>query len=142
MYLKQLTASLILLTLSTLVMAAPDDMTVTTWDYGCNHTMNTNHFELAPGESVEIDLDLLGCYMDQPKGLLFFGYYTTKNSSKPLVERNNVRLTLVDGNGNEIVSDSGSIYTEVPAPEQCKLYAENTNHRKTVKIRLRSSLLN
>lgn len=141
MRLKQLSTSLILLALSTFVMASPEDMIVSTWDYSCNHTMNTNHFELAPGESVEINLDMLGCYMDQPKGLLFFGYYTTKNSSKPLLERNNVRLTLVDGSGNETVSDSGAIYTEISSPEQCKLYAENTNHRKTVKIRLRSSLL-
>jgi hypothetical protein len=118
-------------------------MTVSTWDPGCEHTMTTNHFELAPGQSVEIDLDMLGCaiYADQPRGLLYFGYYTTKTSSRPLSQRHNVRLTLVDGGGHEITSDSGSIYSEVAAPEACKLYAENMNHRKTVKIRLRSSLL-
>jgi len=141
MHLKLLGFAVFLLAFNSQIIASPDDMVVTTWDYGCNHTMNTNHFDIAPGESVEIDLDLQGCYIVEPKGLLFFGYYTTKNSSKPLVERNNVRLTLVDGNGNETVSDSGAIYTEVSAPEQCKLYAENLNHRKTVTIRLRSSLL-
>ena len=125
-------------------VAAPEDMIVKTWDYGCEHTMNTNHFELAPGESVEIDLSMLDCtiYEDQPKGLLYFGYFTTKTSSRPLTQRNNVRLTLLDAEGNEaVVSDSGSIYAEVAAPETCTLIAENMNHRKTVKIRLRSSLL-
>jgi len=118
-------------------------MTVSTWDPGCEHTMTTNHFELAPGESVEIDLDMLGCaiYPDAPKGILYFGYYTTKTSSRGLSEKHNVRLTLIDGGGHETTSDSGHIYSEVPAPETCKLYAENMNHKKTVKIRLRSSLL-
>lgn len=133
----------VLIGFASLASAAPEDMTVSTWDPGCEHTMTTNHFELAPGESVKIDLDMLGCsiYADSPKGLLYFGYYTTKTSSRPLTQRNNVRLTLVDGNGHETVSDSGSIYAEVAAPEACELWAENMNHRKTVKIRLRSSLL-
>jgi len=138
MDIKQLIALFMLMGIVSLASAAPEDMTVTAWDPGCEHTMTTNHFELAPGESVEIDLDMTGCYQEQLGGLMYFGYYTTKKSSRPLVERNNVRLILVDGEGNEIISDSGSIYTEPSAPVMCKLYAQNMNHRKTVKIRLRA----
>ena len=123
------------------VASAAEGMTVQTWDpeMGCEHTMTTNHFELAPRDSVEIDLNLTGCTPDNLGGLLYFGYNTTKNRSRPLTSRNRIRLTLVDGDGNETVSDSGSIYIEVDQPETCKLYAENMNRNKTLKIRLRSS---
>lgn len=119
-------------------LAAPEDMVVTAFDPGCEYTMTTNHFELAPGESVELNLDLSGCYEPDIGGLMYFGYYTTKNSSDPLVERNNVRLTLIDEKGNELFSDSGSVYTEPENAQVYKLLAKNMNHKKDVTIRLRA----
>lgn len=119
--------------------AAPVPMSYTTWDPGCEHTMNTNHFDLAPGQSVAIDLDLGNCYPEQLGGLLYWGYYTTKNSSNPLSARNNIRLTLIDKTtGYETSSDDGSLFIEA-SNTRYHLFAENMNARKTLKIRLRSS---
>jgi hypothetical protein len=130
--------ALLLSVIANQVAAAPDDMTVTAYDPGCEHTMTTNHFELAAGQSVEIDLDLTACYQEQIGGLMYYGYHTSKSRSKPLVERDNVRLILVDGDGNELVSDNGSIYTEPTGPEMCKLYAQNLHPKKSITIRLRA----
>lgn len=129
----------IFLCLTTLATAEPEDMTVSTWDSGCEHTMTTNHFELGPGQSVELDLDLSGCRPERLGGLLYFGYKTTRNSSKPLTTRDKIRLTLVNNDtGETIVSTDGSIFSQVDNPGGCRLYAENVG-RKTTKIRLRSS---
>jgi hypothetical protein len=122
--------------------AGAADMLVQTWDpdMGCEHTMTTNHFELAPGEKVELDIDLSGCTADQMGMMLYFGYHTTKTRSRPLSSKDKIRLTLVDDQtGEEFVSDSGSVLIDVAQPGRCKLYAENTNRNKTLKIRLRSS---
>jgi len=120
-------------------VATLSQMTYTTWDPGCEHTMNTNHFDLAPGQSVEIDLDLTLCYPEQLGGLLYWGYYTTKNSSEPLSTRNNIRLTLIDNTtGYEVSSDDGSLFTNA-SNTTYSLFAENMNSRKTLTIRLRSS---
>ena len=122
--------------------AGAADMLVQTWDpdMGCEHTMTTNHFELAPGERVELDLDLTGCTADQMGMLLYFGYHTTKTRSRPLSAKNKIRLTLVDEQTREeFVSDSGSVLVDAARPGRCKLYAENMNRTKTLKIRLRSS---
>jgi hypothetical protein len=122
--------------------AGAADMLVQTWDpdTGCEHTMTTNHFELAPGEKVELDIDLSGCTADQMGMMLYFGYHTTKTRSRPLSSKDKIRLTLVDDQtGEEFVSDSGSVLIDVAQPGRCKLYAENANRNKTLKIRLRSS---
>jgi hypothetical protein len=78
--------------------AGAADMLVQTWDpdMGCEHTMTTNHFELAPGEKVELDIDLSGCTADQMGMMLYFGYHTTKTRSRPLSSKDKIRLTLVD----------------------------------------------
>jgi hypothetical protein len=48
--------SLFMLTSICMVLTArAEDMTVSTWDVGCEHTMTTNHFDPAPGVSVEIN---------------------------------------------------------------------------------------
>jgi hypothetical protein len=122
------------------IALAQDDMEVYYWNYsGCQHTMTTNHFELAPGAEVAIDLDLLGCYPEDLGGLLFFGYKTTKTHSKQLTSRDKVFLSIVDETtGEEITSRSGRILTEIEEATSCVLYATNTG-RKTIKIRLRSS---
>ena len=130
-------------------MADPEDMVVSTWDPGCEHTMTTNHFELAPGQSVEIPLDLTEC-VDTREGMLFFGYHTTKNSSDQLTARDKIRLTVVgDGDGREMPqewsSDSGYLYIastkEEATPTAFIIYAENMNRKKTLKIRLRASVI-
>lgn len=122
--------------------AGAADMLVQTWDpdMGCEHTMTTNHFDLAPGEKVELAVDLTGCTADQMGMMLYFGYHTTKTRSRPLSSKDKIRLTLVDDQtGEEFVSDSGSVLIDVAQPGRCKLYAENMNRTKTLKIRLRSS---
>lgn len=122
--------------------AGPEDMLVNAWEGTCHQTMTTNHFELAPGESVEIDLDLTGCSDGQLGNLLYFGYRTTNNSSKPLSSRDKIKLTLLDESDNvSLTSTSGSILTDVERPTTCRLLAKNMNSRKTLKIRLRSSIL-
>ena len=121
------------------VMAAPEDMVVSTWDLGCEHTMTTNHFELAPGEVVEITLDLTGC-VDNYEGMLFFGYNTTKNSSRQLTARDGIRLMVV-GINQEWSSDNGYLYITDLASNTVLFYAENVNKKKTMKIRLRSSII-
>ena len=119
--------------------AALEQMSYTTWDPGCEHTMNTNHFDLAPGQSVEINLDMTLCYQEKLGGLLYWGYYTTKNSSDPLSARNNIRLTLIDNTtGHETTSDDGSLFTNA-SNTTYSLFAENMNARKTITLRLRSS---
>ena len=121
------------------VMAAPEDMVVSTWDLGCEHTMTTNHFELAPGEVVEITLDLTGC-VDNYEGMLFFGYNTTKNSSRQLTARDGIRLMVV-GTNQEWSSDNGYLYITDLESNTVLFYAENVNKKKTMKIRLRSSII-
>jgi len=133
-----LLTALLLAQIASQASAAPDDMIVTAYDQGCEHTMTTNHFELAPGESIEIDLDLTACYPEQIGGLMFYGYRTTRAQSTPLTERDNLRLIVADSLGNEIISTSGSIYTEPSGPQVCKLYAQNTHPKKSITIRLRS----
>ena len=104
--------------------AGAADMLVQTWDpdMGCEHTMTTNHFELAPGEKVELDIDLSGCTADQMGMMLYFGYHTTKTRSRPLSSKDKIRLTLVDDQtGEEFVSDSGSVLIDVAQPGRCKV---------------------
>jgi hypothetical protein len=134
-------------------VADPEDMAISTWDPGCEHTMTTNHFELAPGQSVEIPLDLSAC-ADPYEGMLFFGYHTTKNSSRQLTARNSIRLTVV-ASGQETLteqewsSDSGYLYiafsnataAAISNPTGYVIYAENMNKKKTLRIRLRSSAI-
>ena len=140
MKIRSIVASATALLLCTFAFAGPEDMTVQTWAGDCTHTMTTNHFELAPGDKVEIDISMLGCGEAAMGGALYFGYLTTKNSSKPLNSRSNIRLTLVDDvTGESFSSDSGSIFTQVDNPTSCKLFAENVDRRKSKKIRLRFS---
>ena len=122
--------------------AGAADMLVQTWDpdMGCEHTMNTSYFEIAPGESVEIDLNMTGCTESELGRLLYVGYNAGKSRTTPLSAKHKIRLTLIDAqSGEELVSESGSIFTEVNQPGWCKLRAENMNRSKTLKIRLFSN---
>ena len=137
---------LLALGLAALIVAQPgvaaDGMTVQTWDpaLDCEHTMTTNHFDLAPGDSVEIDVDLSACSTDKLGGLLYFGYQTTKTWSRTLTSRDGVRLTLVnEQTGAEVVSDSGALYVELSNPTRVRLFAQNMSRTKSIKVRLRSS---
>lgn len=122
-------------------MAAPEDMEVTVWDIGCAHTMTTNHFELAPGESVEIPLDLTYC-VSTPEGVLFFGYNTTDTKSLQLTRRNKINITVYDrDSGQQWSSDNGYLYIVGSEPVVYVMYVENMNQKKTLKIRLRASAI-
>ena len=123
-------------------VAAPEDMEVSTWgDPGCEHTMTTNHFELAPGESVEIPLDLTFC-VDSREGVLFFGYNTTDTKSRQLTRRNKINITVYDRDSEQQwSSDNGYLYILGSDPAAYVMYVENMNRKKTLKIRLRSSVI-
>ena len=125
----------------TVTVTAQEQLEVTTWDPGCEFSMSTNYVVLAPGEQVIIPMDLMGCSEGDMGGLLVFGYEATTNSSRPLTENNNVRFLLVDDiTGEEITSDSGSIYTELFDPTHCTLYVLNLDPRQEKKLRIRWEL--
>lgn len=129
----------LLLALTHLANAEPDDMIVSSWSADCEHTMTTNHFDLGPGQSVQIELDLSGCRADRLGSFLYFGYITTRKSSRPLTRRDRVNLTLTNMSTRENSdSDDGSMLTDVRSPTTLTLRAENAG-RKTVRLRLRSS---
>lgn len=112
---------------------------VSTWDVGCEHTMTTNHFELAPGDAVEIQLDFASCTPDKLGTLLVFGYRTSRNSSELLTQQDNVRFTVVDpATGVELTSDSGSLLSQLGAPGQRVVFAQNMNRKKNLTLRLRA----
>ncbi len=121
-------------------MAGAADMEVSTWDSpSCEHTMTTNHFTLAPGESVAITLSQGSC--GEREGTLFFGYKTNKKWSRQFTSRDKIRLTVVDADtGEEFSSDAGSLFL-AGQPSACTLYAENIHRKKSIKIRLRASVL-
>lgn len=128
--------------------AAPEDMTVTVWDPGCNHTLTTNHFVLPAGQStMEIYVDLSACTDEQLGSLLFFGYHTTKNRSRQLSSKDKVSLQMLalDQYGNiaeNLSSRTGSILTELaPRARGIRLIARNDDRNKEIKIRLRSQLI-
>ena len=120
-------------------MAGAADMVVSTWDSPtCEHTMTTNHFTLAPGESTAITLTQSSCV--EHEGVLFFGYKTQKKRSRWLTSHDNIRLTVVDADtGAELTSDEGSLFM-AGQPSGCTLYAENTSRNKSITVRLRASV--
>ena len=120
-------------------MAGAADMKVSTWDSpSCEHTMTTNHFTLAPGESAAVTLSHGGC--EKHEGTLFFGYKTQKTRSRQLTSRDNIRLTVLDADtGAEFSSDSGMLFM-AGEPSSCTLYARNMSRTKSIKIRLRASV--
>ncbi len=137
-------ALLLALGLSVNASASPDDaVLMNLGDPGCEWLTTTNHFELAPGEVVEFELDLSKCDTELLGGLLFSGYKTTKNSSKPLEIRDGIDLKILDfDTGEEVGIASTSRYerswTDLDGPGFLVVSAENTNRSKTLKIRLRT----
>jgi len=129
--------------------AQAEDMAVYRWDDVCNHTMSTNHFVLAPGQSsTRIYIDLSGCTADQIGSLVFFGYHTTKNRSRQLSSKDKVSLymTALDRYGNvaeDMNSASGAILADLNGSSSpgCWLVAKNNSRNKEIKIRLRSQLI-
>ncbi len=121
-------------------LAGAADMEVSTWDSpSCEHTMMTNNFILAPGESVAVVLSQGNC--EKHEGTLFFGYKTQKKRSRQLTSRDNIRLTVVDAEtGAELSSDDGSLFM-AGETSSCTLYAENMSRMKSINIRLRASIL-
>ena len=141
--------SILLLLIGSVAQAGPDDMTVSVWDPGCNHTMTTNHFVLAPNEGThKIYIDLSGCSDEQIGSILFFGYNTTKTRSRQLSAKNKVHLYMsaLDRYGNvvqEVSSASGAVLAEINGSSSrgCWLVARNNNRNKEIKIRLRAQLI-
>ena len=137
-------------TLSTsLAIASASDMTVSTWDAGCNHTMTTNHFVLEAGETTNpIYLDFKSCPQSAVGSLLYFGYNSSfKNRSPQLSAKDKIEFNLYcnDLNGTTVVEDSsisGSGLTELFYPiDGCYLTATNTQNKKSIRLRLRSQLI-
>ena len=120
-------------------MAGAADMEVSTWDSpSCEHTMTTNHFTLAPGESASVVLSHGGC--EKHDGTLFFGYKTQKTRSRQLTSRDNVRLTVKDADtGATLSSDSGMLFMPGET-SSCTLHAQNMSRTKSIHIRLRASI--
>jgi hypothetical protein len=92
-------ALLLAVAFATTAVAAPKNqtetdattaMTYTAWDPGCEHTMNTNHFDLAPGQSVEVPLDLSLCDPTQLDDLLYWGQGNRRFPCGNRVASNNV----------------------------------------------------
>ncbi|MHC5074521.1 MAG: hypothetical protein ACYTFE_06825 [Planctomycetota bacterium] len=122
-------------------LAGANDAVVSTWEdpEGCEYMMTTNHFELAPGEAVEFPVELIGCPAGKLGGFIYFGYRTTRNSSRALRTRDGVMLSCTDlTTGEEVSSVGGSLYLELDQGTSFMLRAENQNRKKTIKIRLRS----
>ncbi len=120
---------------------AAQDVQPRTWDPpSCEHTMNTNHFELAPGQVAKVSINLTDCDKGH-EGIMFFGYRTSKNKSRQFTSRDNIRLSILDvATGQFWSSDSGRLYVASDGPVACVLSAENMG-RKTLKVRLRSSVI-
>ena len=128
--------------------AVAQDVLTYVWDPGCNRTMTTNHFILAPGQEAEIYLDFSECTDKQIGSLLFFGYHTTKNRSRQLSAKDKVQLYMsaVYESGNLTPpkrSDTGSMLVDVASisAKGCKLMAKNVSRNKEIKIRLRAQLI-
>ena len=116
-------------------------MEVYVWNYpGCQHTMSTNFFELAPGAEVSLTLDLSACEEVDFGGLLFYGLSATKKNSKALTARSRVSLWIVEeSTGNELgSSNDGSVLVDINKQTVVTLHAINMNRSKTLLIRLRS----
>jgi hypothetical protein len=131
------------LLLATLAVApsgrADTAMQVQTWDVGCEHTLNTNFFDLAPGDSVEIQLDFSSCPEDKLGGMLVYGYRLARNSAPQLGARDNLRFTVVDlATKAESWSDSGYLMTQLTTPTRCVVYVQNMNRSKSLTVRLRA----
>ena len=127
---RLLVALVLGLGITAVVVAAPQDMEVYTWDPpDCEHTMTTNHFELGPGQTVEFPLDLTACKASH-SGILFFGYHTTRNRSRQFTSQDNIRLTVVDREtGDEWSSDSGFLKVDSSSTNVCMMRAENMNRK-------------
>lgn len=121
---------------STPLHAGDAYMKVYAWDPGCEQTVETNNFDLAPGTSVEIEVDLAGCTADQLGGFLFYGYAPRNSSSDGLTRRNNVRLRVTSASGVDVYSDDGHVFTQVETPTRVTLTAENLSLRKPLTVRL------
>jgi hypothetical protein len=117
--------------------AAATYPSVQTWDPGCEHTMETSHFELAAGQSVEIQVDLSGCTAEQAGTLLFYGYVPRTSGSDGLSRRHNVRLQVVnEAMGSATASDDGHVLVFIGSPTRCTLVAQNLSARKAITLRL------
>ena len=129
--------------------AVAEEMTVYSWDPGCNHTTSTSWFTLAAGESSQkIYIDLSECTDEQRGNLLFFGNYATKTSGRQLERRHKIRLSMtpLDRYGNvadQMATDDGFLLADVAnyGSKGVWLIAQNTNRNKDAKISLRAQLV-
>ena len=127
--------------------AVADDIVTYVWEDGCNHTMTTNHFMLAPGSEAKVEIDRSKCTDAQIGSLLFFGYNTTKTHSRQLSAKDKVQLSMsaVYDSGSfspPETSVTGAMLVDVASfrAKGCHLKVKN-NNRKELKLRLRSQLI-
>ena len=133
---------LLLAAIAPTAFASAEDMQVYAFgDPGCEYMMSTNIFELDPGESVVIDLDVSQCTPQQLGSFLYYGYHIKgKNKSVPLTANDDVLLTCTNMRSlEEMSTNGGPMLMELQAPTVLTLYAENLN-RKRMKVRLRTNL--
>jgi hypothetical protein len=127
--------------------ASAADMVVYDNGYpGCDWSVETNHFELAPGESTYFEVDMSNCTEEFMGGAMYIGYKTTKNSSRPLESRDGISLAMHDvATGEEIDYAALDGYNGAGKMEQCFVVCETPHSfflsatntgRKTKKIRL------
>ena len=75
MKIRNVLGVLLLVAVSSNAFAGAEDMQVYAFgDPGCEYLMSTNIFELAPGESVVIELDVSECTPQQLGTFLYYGY--------------------------------------------------------------------
>lgn len=142
MKIHHLLSVLLLVAIPPTAFAGAEDMQVYAFgDPGCEYLMSTNIFELAPGESVVVDLDVSQCTTQQLGAFLYYGYHIKgKNKSVPLTSDDDVLLACTNMTTlEEMSTDGGPILTELQRPTVLTLYAENMS-RRSMKLRLRSNL--
>lgn len=131
-----------------LALAAPEDMVVTSYGYeGCDHTVSTNHFDLAAGEVAFMSLDFSQCRPEDLRGLLYFGYNTTRNSSRPITLKDKVELRILDPvTGEEInyedfdgIGGGNFAFIQLATGGPMLFSATNVNRGKPRRVRLRVS---
>jgi hypothetical protein len=142
MKLHGLLVSCLLFAIPSTALAGAEDMQVYAFgEPGCEYMMSTNVFELGPGESVMIELDVSECTPQQLGTFLYYGYSIKgKKKSVPLTSDDNVRLTCTDTTSlDETITGGGPILMELESPTVFTLSAKNMR-RRGMKVRLRSNL--
>ena len=100
----------------------------------CQSVIVTKWFELAPGESWELAIDMSGC---APEELCtFYGHISKKNSSPLLSRKDGVVLSLYDQNMDAEVTSRSRCRAVSSEDTTTVVLTATNNGRKKVRIRL------